>query len=90
MWVSGRFHYSIVSLFLQRPFILLNSNTSKNLGLLEMLHLPNKVFGFDSKDLKNELLEEVRKIREEPEKYILQSVELENLEKLARDNIVFE
>ena len=90
MLVSGRFHYSIVSLFLQRPFILLNSNTSKNLGLLEMLHLPNKVFGFDSKDLKNELLEEVRKIREEPEKYILQSVELENLEKLARDNIVFE
>ena len=54
-----------------------------------MLHLPNKVFNFYSKDLKNELLEEIRKIELEPEKYILEQQQLNTLEKLARDNVVF-
>ncbi|MEA2111216.1 MAG: polysaccharide pyruvyl transferase family protein [Campylobacterota bacterium] len=88
MLISGRFHYSIIAMFLQCPFVLLNSNTSKNFGLIEMTQLPNKILSFDLANLKDELLREVLKIEKEPKKYSLQESELKRLENLAKGNFI--
>lgn len=86
--ISGRFHYSIISMFLQRPFILLNSNTTKNIGLIEITKLPQNVFNYSINNLEIVIHNEVVKILQEPSKYILSIKKLKNLEQLAMKNFI--
>lgn len=60
VFVSGRFHHSLASIYLETPCVMMESNTLKNVAIAESFGLSNPI-QFSSKTFLDELLERTEK-----------------------------
>jgi len=89
MLISGRFHYSIIAMYLKCPFIILSSNTPKNLGLIKMTRLPNQVIDYQDSNLQEKIQNEFDNILNKKEAYIVSDKHLGVLYNLANSNFTY-
>ncbi len=83
--VSGRFHHSIAAAFLGTPFLVLESNTPKIDGMMEMFSLHSRASATDP-ELANTLYQTALKIIHSPDDYVLNSTLKTELTSLALRN----
>ena len=83
--VSGRFHYSIAAAFLNTPFVVCESNSTKIAGLLEMLEMPEALAAY-SDSLSERLMAMVTERKDEPSAFLLKEKVREALLVAARNN----
>jgi Flp pilus assembly protein TadD/polysaccharide pyruvyl transferase WcaK-like protein len=83
--VSGRFHHSIAAAFLNTPFVVCESNTTKISGLLEMLDMP-VAFAVAGEDLSARLVAMVTDRQKSPRDYCLADGVKQDLYKAAECN----
>ena len=83
--ISGRFHHTIAAAFLDTPFIVMNSNTPKIEGLLQMLEI-DSFLSVDSEQLDMEIIRRAEKILENPEMVRVSEARKSELRSLALTN----
>lgn len=83
--ISGRYHHTIAAAFLKTPFIVMESNTPKIDGLLQMLSLDTKVSSQDD-HLNDCLVQQATKLLQNPESGLVNSEILAYLRDLSLRN----
>ena len=83
--VSGRFHHSIAAAFLNTPFIVLESNTPKIEGVMEMFSL-DTCASITDPHLANTLYRTMLKIMDNPADHLVNDAIKENLISLSKQN----
>ncbi len=83
--ISGRFHHSIAAAFLHTPFIVMSSNTSKIMGMMEMLDIKTFVSVGES-DLATYLTKRALTLLNNPEDGLLDDVIKKRMLALTQKN----
>ncbi len=86
--ISGRFHHSIAAAVTETPFVVLDSNTPKIDGLMELLQVPSRVVE-GAGNLAEQLREKSAQAIDEPDRFVLSKKRIGELENLAKSNFDF-